>query len=134
MTEYSFDVDIDVRFQDLDTMGHVNNAVYATYFEEARVAYFDHVLDLPLSAVESVLAHLEIDYRRPITAEYGDVSVALRVPELGESSVPMEYEVRTDDGVAATGETVQVVVDEETSSSRPIPDAWREQIRSFEGL
>ena len=134
MNDYSLDVDIDVRFQDLDAMGHVNNAVYATYFEEARVAYFDQVLALSLSEIESVLAHLEIDYRRPVTADDDDVSVALRVPELGRSSVPMEYEVRADGGVAATGETVQVVVDEKTQSSRPIPDAWREQIEAFEGL
>lgn len=133
MTDYSFQTDVDVRFRDLDAMGHVNNAVYATYFEQARVAYFEEVLDVPLRETASVLASLEIDFRRPLEIE-DDVTVALRVPELGESSLPMEYEVRTGETLVATGETVQVAVDSETKSSRPIPDDWREQIKAFEGL
>lgn len=133
MADYSLEVDIDVRFSDIDSMGHVNNAVYATYLEEARVAYFEEVLSESLSAVDSVLAHLELDYRKPVR-HHDDVTVALRVPELGESSVPMEYEVRANGEVAATGETIQVAFDRETESSIPIPEPWREQIRTFEGL
>ncbi|WP_128476147.1 acyl-CoA thioesterase [Halorussus pelagicus] len=133
MSDYSFTHDVDVRYRDLDTMEHVNNAVYANYFEQARVAYFEEVLDVPLREIESVLASLEIDFRRPVEIDH-DVTVAMRVPELGESSMPMEYEVRADGEVAATGETVQVAVDRETKSSRPIPESWREDIRAFEGL
>lgn len=133
MVDYSLEVDIDVRFNDIDSMGHVNNAVYATYLEEARVAYFEEVFSESLWEVDSVLAHLELDYRRPIRLD-DDVTVALRVPELGESSVPMEYEVRADGEVAATGETTQVVYDRETESSKPIPDSWRDQITAFEDL
>jgi len=133
MADYSFTTEVDVRFQDLDAMGHVNNAVYATLLEEARLAYFREVLDVPLHEVESVLASLELDFRRPVQSP-GPVTVAVRVPELGRSSVPMDYEVRTDDAVAAEGHTVQVSVDAETGESRPVPDAWREQIREFEGL
>ncbi|USZ67771.1 acyl-CoA thioesterase [Halorussus salilacus] len=133
MTDYAFEADVDVRFRDLDTMGHVNNAVYATYFEEARVAYFREALDTPLHEVATVLASLEIDFHRPV--ELGDdVTVAIRVPELGDSSLPMEYEVRADGEVAATGRSVQVVVDRESGSSRSIPDEWRERIAAFEGL
>ena len=133
MSDYSFTADVDVRFQDLDMMGHVNNAVYATYFEEARTAYLQEVLGVPLREIDSVLASIEMDFRRPVEAD-DDVTVALRVPEIGNSSLPMEYELRTDDAVAVTGQTVQVIVDRETGSSRRIPDAWRDQIRAYEGL
>ncbi|WP_135852908.1 acyl-CoA thioesterase [Halorussus salinus] len=133
MSDYSFTHDVDVRYRDLDTMGHVNNAVYASYFEQARVAYFDQVLDVPLRDIESVLANLEIDFLRPVEIDH-DVTVAVRVLELGETSLPMAYEVRADGAVAATGETVQVAVDRETKSSKPIPESWREDIRDFEGL
>jgi acyl-CoA thioester hydrolase len=133
MTDYSFVADVDVRFRDIDAMGHVNNAVYATYLEEARTAYFDEVLDASLADVQTVLANVALEFRRPV--ELGDdVTVAVRVPELGRSSIPMEYEVRADGEVAATGEAVQVAVDGETGESRPIPEAWREKIESFEGL
>jgi acyl-CoA thioester hydrolase len=133
MTDYSFVADVDVRFRDIDAMGHVNNAVYATYLEEARTAYFDEVLDASLADVQTVLANVALEFRRPV--ELGDdVTVAVRVPELGRSSIPMEYEVRADGEVAATGEAVQVAVDGETGESRPIPEAGREKIESFEGL
>jgi acyl-CoA thioester hydrolase len=133
MSDYSFTTDVAVRYRDLDTMGHVNNAVYASYFEQARVAYFEEVLDVPLREIETVLANLQIDFRRPVEIDH-DVTVGVRVPEFGNSSLPMEYEVRADGTVAATGETVVVAVDSETTSSRPIPDDWRESIRAFEGL
>jgi acyl-CoA thioester hydrolase len=133
MTDYSFVADVDVRFRDIDAMGHVNNAVYATYLEEARTAYFDEVLDASLADVQTVLANVALEFRRPV--ELGDdVTVAVRVPELGRSSIPMEYEVRADGEVAATGEAVQVAVDGETGESRPIPEAGREKIEPFEGL
>ncbi|WP_134669825.1 acyl-CoA thioesterase [Halorussus marinus] len=133
MTDYSFETQIDVRFRDLDAMGHVNNAVYATYMEEARTAYFAAVVDRNLSETPSVLANLELQFRQSVTLG-DDLTVAVRVPELGESSIPMEYEMRVDGEVAATGEAVQVVIDPDTESSRPIPEEWREKIEAYEGL
>ncbi|WP_135830390.1 acyl-CoA thioesterase [Halorussus halobius] len=133
MADYSFTTEVDVRFQDLDAMGHVNNAVYATLVEEARVAYFREVLDVPLDEFGSVLATLELEFHRPIRST-DPVTVAARVPELGSSSLRMDYEVRDDDTVAAEGHSVQVAVDADTGESRSIPDAWRERIAEFEGL
>ena len=126
---YEYETSIDVRLRDVDFTGHVNNAVYATYLEEAREAYFRDVVGVSLTDVGTVLANLEIDYSRPIEAD-SDVTIALRVPELGTSSLPIEYEVRTDGNRAATARTVQVLVDEETGDSRPIPVEWRTRIES----
>ena len=125
--DYDYEMAADVRLRDIDFMGHVNNAVYATYLEEAREAYFRDVVGVSLTDVGTVLATLEIDYARPIEAE-SDVTIALRVPELGTSSLPMEYEIRTDGDRAATARTVQVLVDRETGDSRPIPAEWRTRI------
>ncbi|NHN49886.1 acyl-CoA thioesterase [Halostella sp. JP-L12] len=133
MDEFSYATDVNVRVRDIDFMGHVNNAVYATYLEVARTSYFEDVLDVPLTDIDSVLAHLEIDYRRPITAK-DDVTVALRVPRIGESSLPMEYEIRAGEEVAATAQTVQVTVDRGTGETRPISDRVRASIAEFEGL
>lgn len=108
-------------------MGHVNNAVYASYLEQARAEYFQSVLGTPLDEIPTVLVHLEIDYRRPIAL--GDtVTVAMCVTDLGESSLGMEYELCAEGDVAATAETVQVVIDFETERSVSIPDEWRESI------
>jgi len=71
----TYTTDIDVRFRDIDAMGHVNNAVYATYIEQARTEYFRDVLDADLSALATVLASLSIDFRRPVELTDGTVSV-----------------------------------------------------------
>lgn len=133
MTDYTYTVDLEVRFRDLDPMGHVNNALYATYLEQARAHYFDEIVGTSLPEAPTVLAHLEIDYRHEINLE-DTATVSMRVPRLGESSIPMEYEIRAGDDVAATAETVQVVFDWDTRDSRSIPSEWRRNIESFEGL
>lgn len=126
-----YEREIQVRFRDLDPMNHVNNAVYATYLEQARAGYYRDVVGEPLETIDTVLARLEIDFRRPITAD-DDVVVAIERPTLGTSSVTMEYEVRAVDGdderVAATATTVQVLVDDETGESRQLPEEWRRRI------
>ncbi|ELY42443.1 acyl-CoA thioesterase [Natronorubrum sulfidifaciens] len=120
-------VAIDVRLRDIDFMGHVNNATYATYLEQARQAYFEDVVGVSLVDVGTVLANMEIDYISPIEAD-ADVTVALRATEIGTSSLPMEYEIRADGERAATARTVQVLVDQEAGNSVPIPDDWRARI------
>ncbi|MFC7229652.1 acyl-CoA thioesterase [Salinirubellus salinus] len=129
-TEYEFETEFRVRFRDIDAMGHVNNAVYATYLEQARADYFREVVGESLSEVGSVLASIAIEFRAPVEGD-DVVTVALTIPELGTASIPMHYEIRREDGtVAATAETVQVVYDREAGESKPIPDAWREAIES----
>lgn len=135
MESFRFDVELPVRYRDLDTLGHVNNAVYGTYLEQARIRYFDRVLTEPFEEREMVLAHLDVDFRQPVELEDGSVRVACRVTEMGESSIRMAYEVYAGEGgesaePAATAESVQVAWDGE--GSRPLPDDWRGRIRGFE--
>jgi acyl-CoA thioester hydrolase len=84
--EFAYTTTLPVRYRDTDTMGHVNNAVYVTYFEQARIDYFDAVLDIPLEEREMVLANLELDYRRSVTTDDEYVTVAVRT---GRDSVPL---------------------------------------------
>ncbi len=129
--EFRFDVDLPVRYRDLDTLSHVNNAVYATYLEYARIAYVEHVLDQDVDGGGMVLANVEIDFRRPVTFEDGSVRVECGVLEVGESSFRMGYRVFGDASApAATAESVQVAWDGE--ASRPVPEAWRDAFRSYE--
>lgn len=131
MADDAYEVDVTVRFRDIDAMGHVNNAVYATYLEHARASFFRDVVGASLVDADTVLAHLSLDYEAPIDLDDGAVAVSLVVPRLGTSSIPMAYELRTADGVAATAESVQVVVDRETGAARPIPDDWRAAIEPY---
>ncbi|WP_440765196.1 acyl-CoA thioesterase [Natronorubrum sp. DTA7] len=126
-TDYECEIGIDVRLRDLDFMGHVNNAIYATFLEEAREAYFEDIFGVSLTDVGTVIASLTIDYVRPIESD-AEVTVAVGASELGTSSLTMAYEIRADGEPAATARTVQVLVDRETGQSEPIPDAWRRRI------
>lgn len=81
--------EIRVRFRDLDPLNHVNNAVFNTYFEEARVQFIDEIPEFK-SSVQSgfsfVLVHLELDYIKPILL--GDtILVGSSVHEFGNSSI-----------------------------------------------
>jgi acyl-CoA thioester hydrolase len=132
MTEFNYETEIDVRFRDLDVMGHVNNAVYATYLEQARIEYIEDVVQEPVMDTGAVIADLHLDFEQSV--EYSDsVTVAVQAGELGTSSIPLEYEIRVDDAVAATGETLMVTFDQEAGKPTPMPESWRERIEAHEG-
>ncbi|AFK19516.1 acyl-CoA thioesterase [Haloferax mediterranei ATCC 33500] len=122
----SFVTEVEVRFRDHDSFGHVNNAVYATYCEQARVGYFEKVMGVPLSDPHIVVAHLELDYRAPIEG-VGTAEVKVEAGEIGGKSFPLYYEISYEGEVVATGETVQVAMDEAGRPTR-VPDSWREAI------
>jgi len=126
-----FDEELPVRYRDLDTLGNVDDAVYATYLEQARIRYVDHLLGPVVTDDGIMLANLEIDFQRPVPLDAGSVRVECGVLEVGESSFRMGYRVYGDgDSPAATGESVQVAWDGD--SSRPLPAEWREAVRAFE--
>lgn len=137
---FEFTTSVDVRYNDIDSYGHVNNAIFGTYVEEGRIDYLEAVVggdsaDITGAGDETgmVVANLQLDFERPISL--GDeVTVGVRVPRLGKSSFPFEYEIRSNGEVAATGETTMVAYDRASASSCPIPDSWRETISEFEGL
>lgn len=131
MTEFT--TDVQVRFRDVDAYGHVNNAVYVTYLEQARVEYLRSLFGVGIGDLGIVLASLSIEYRQPVT-DADVVEVAIDVPELGRSSIPMEYEIRTDDGVVVVAESVQVAYDFEADSSMPLPEERREAIAAYHGI
>jgi|FaiFalFF_MnMetaG_3_1042247.scaffolds.fasta_scaffold02774_2 acyl-CoA thioester hydrolase len=127
-------IDVEVRFRDCDPMGHVNNAVYLTYLEEARKRYWREVLGIAdYRQVDFILARAEIDFRAP--AFPGQVlRVWIRAGELRRSSFDFHYEIRdaATDALVAEARTVQVMYDYARQRPKPIPDAVRDRIRAFE--
>jgi acyl-CoA thioester hydrolase len=114
-----------VRFNDLDGMGHVNNAVFMTYMESARLAYFKS-LGLGRNPLEGmILARAEVDFRSAI--ELGEeVEVGTRTGRIGTKSFELEQEVRADGRLTAEGRFVIVAYDYEAGRSREVPTKWRE--------
>lgn len=119
-----------VRFRDLDGMGHVNNAVFSTYLEQARLAWFSQerfgaVDELPLGDV--ILARTEIDFRSPVQA--GEtVEVAVRPARVGTKSFELAYELRAAGRLVAEAKSVLVGYDYRRGESTPIPDRWKRRL------
>ena len=129
----AYTTEIDVRFRDIDAMGHVNNAVYATYVEQARTRFFRDVLDLDISGASTVLASLSIDFRRPIELDDDAVAVSVEIADLGRSSVTMDHGICVDGDVVAKAEATLVSLDP-SGDPAPIPEKHRSAIESFHGL
>ena len=130
----AFTHEVAVRYRDLDSYGHVNNVVYGTYCEEARVAYLREVLDVDdPDDLSMVVAALEIDFRSSVS-ELTTVDVDVAVTRLGESSFTTAYELAQDGAVVAEAETTQVYVDPVTRETRSLPESWRERLAEFEGI
>jgi acyl-CoA thioester hydrolase len=123
---------IEIRWSDLDVYGHVNNAIYLTYLEEARDEWLGGSLGDPGQVWNWVLVHVEIDYRREL-ALADDIAVATcRLDRIGTSSITTREEVRTVDGaVAAEATAVLVARDRESGRSRSLTTAER---AAFEGV
>lgn len=122
-----------VIFRDIDTFGHVNNAVYLTYFEWARTSMW---LELAggsrASDVGFIVVRAEVDFIQQISLEPIDIRV--RIGEMRSTSFDTLYEIRTQNGqqLAATGKVVVVLFDWKTQKKTPITDELRRKVRMFQ--
>jgi acyl-CoA thioester hydrolase len=136
MPEFKFYHPIEVRYNDLDPQGHVNNAAYMVYLEQARARYLQHLglwdgisfLDLGI-----ILAEARITYRAPVF--FGQaVRVGVNVTYIGNKSLEMHY--RLEDGQSgkelAHGSTVLVTYDYREGKTVPVPETWKQAIQAFE--
>jgi acyl-CoA thioester hydrolase len=123
----------EVAFRDLDGLGVVNNAVYLTYIETARLGYMVEVLGIrSLDEIGVIVAKVDIDFRSPARL-LETLDVAARVARLGTRSLHMEHEVRGADGrLVAQAATVLVSFDYAERVPIPVPGEWRERIETYE--
>ena len=137
LADFTFFHPITVRFADLDPQGHVNNAVYLTYLESARLGYYEKVgiwqREVGMKT-GMVVAHIDIDYLAPIF--FGqDIQVGVKLARLGQKSFTLVFVIETVPGEVplARGTSVMVTFDSTTGKSIPIPPDWREKLVYFEG-
>lgn len=137
MSDFKFHHPIEVRYSDLDPQGHVNNARFLTYFEQARVSYLIHLglfsKDQSFLDVGIIIADAKITFLDPI--QFGqDVRVGVRVSRIGNKSMSMEYQMVDGEGEKelATGSTTLVAFDYHEHKTITVPDEWRKKIHQFE--
>jgi acyl-CoA thioester hydrolase len=123
-----------VRWDDLDAMGHVNNAIYLTYAQEARFEWSfrqHHARGERPGILEMVVARAEVDFLAPIFEGGVFIDVTLWVDRIGTSSFGMVYEIKNGDTLLARVKTVQVAVDETVAKSRPLDEGERKFLESY---
>ena len=121
LADYPHRVNDIIRFGDLDAEGHVNNAVFATYFESGRVALFrDPDLGIGVANATYVLVRQEIDFLRELHWP-GDVVIGTALAELGRSSFTVVQGVFAGNACAAAGRATLVMLDTATRRPRPLP-------------
>ena len=117
-------IPVQLRWRDMDMLGHLNQSVYHELLEEGRAALIWELLrrvGTDHTHVAYVLAHVDLDYHAEVRKDHGQVEVILRVGKVGNSSFRLLHEVRLPDGtVAASGETVMVAWDPRTRAKRPL--------------
>ena len=123
-----------VRWDDLDGFGHVNNASYLTYIQEARANftwYSRKEAGLEPVFSDMVVGRAEVDFIVPIYEGGFDLAVAIWVAKIGNSSFDLVYELSSPLGLHARGRTVQVAVSMETKKSRPLTQEEREFLTGY---
>jgi len=127
---------LQVRFRDIDAFGHVNNAVFFSYVEQARIRYLLDVLhpDMGFDRLPLILARVELDYRSPLM--FGEeVTVETRVDRVGRTSFAMGHRMTATPDERTVGDvrTVLVTYDYAVARPMPVPDGWRERFATHEG-
>lgn len=131
MTVFSYTISQEIRFADLDAYGHVNNALYFTYLENARVRLFEehfgHFLDNELLFV---VARAECDYHKPIGL-HDRLQITLETSLVKHSSFEFHYRLHDGGGqIFATARTLMVCFDPRSGKPVVLPDQIREFFRS----
>lgn len=125
-----FSCKIEVRFNDFDGMGHVNNAVFLTYLEIARINYMKKILEVDGSYFEDrkfnfILAHVSIDYKKPIEVQH--ITAQIWLSKISKSSFEFSYKLVDDENKSlyALANSIQVCYDYKLKKTTLIPDELR---------
>lgn len=138
--EYPFKhrLPVQIRFNDIDLLGHVNNAVYSEFFDLGKTRYFRQLMGddgFDYNAISLVIVHIDMDFCAPTFIEDA-VEVLTAVTHIGEKSLVVEQRIVSagnDDDVKCISRTVLAGYDHRTRTSAPITDDWRRRISTFEG-
>jgi len=130
--DFPAQVDVQLRFRDLDMLGHVNNAVYLSWMELGRMAFSDKAWpDIDWKKEGFILAHVSIDYLEPVYLT-DKVKVYMRVGKVGTKSLNLDCVITKKDGkgerFAAKGLNIIVAFDYVQNRSMALPESWLKAI------
>ena len=126
---------IQIRFNDIDALGHINNNIYLSFFDLGKADYFDKMRGSAVSWTEGaiVIAHLEMDFLEP-TFYKEKIEVESKVIKIGDKSGEFlqQLKSKTTGAVKCICKTVFVYIDAASQKPTSVPYVWREAIEKFE--
>ena len=133
---YKHSIPVQLRFNDTDALGHVNNSVYLSFYDLGKTDYFNTIrgLEIKQRDVDVVIAHIDVDFIAPVFLN-DHIAVQTRVSAIGNKSFSLKQRIVDQE----TGEekcvchTVMVGFDFETNTAKPISKEWRDAIELYEG-
>ncbi len=122
-----------MRFADMDVLGHINNVAICVYLESARVAYFEAArLRQERPGLSTVVAHLAVTFVDELTFP-GTAQIGTRLTRLGRASFAYRQGVFKDGRCAATADTVSVLFDLDERRSTPLTEGQRRRLQEVGG-
>ncbi len=138
MSEPRFFHPIEVRYADIDAQGHLNNAKYLTYYEQARIHYFEE-LGLFSKAqsfmdIGTIVADIHIRYLAPVYLGAA-IQVGVRTAAIGNKSLTLQETIVDGESgqVYADGTVILVSYDYRSHQTIPVPATWRQKITEYDG-
>ncbi len=133
--EFKHRVPLQIRFNDIDLFGHLNNSVYVQFMDMGKLAYFKQFMDggFEHEATVPVVANINVTFYAPTLID-DRISVLTAVASMSNSSLVLEQRIVDAAGaVKCTATTIMVNIDRRTGSSAPVSDRWRKALSDFEG-
>ncbi len=134
MNQFNHQVDIQVRFNDVDMLGHVSNTVYPSFYDCGKQKYIESILgNLQWGELSIVGASTKIDHLKPILM-HTEIAVQTRIAKVGNKSITFEQRIinKENNDVLSTCTAVVVCYKPLQRESVSVPDGWREKIETFE--
>lgn len=128
---------IQIRFNDIDALGHINNNLYFSYFDLGKAEYFENLKASYVSWTEGiiVIARIEVDFITPVFYKE-QITVDTKITRIGNKSATCLQQIRNSltNEIKCRCTSVIVAYDPKTMSGMPIPEIWRNGMSEFEGV
>lgn len=130
-------LNIQIRFSDIDAIGHINNNIYFSYFDLGKAHYFENLKSSYVSWTDGliVVAHLEVDFIAPVFYKES-IAVESKIIKVGNKSAVFLQQIRNilTDEIKCRCTSVIVAFNPTTNKGMVIPDIWKRGMSEFEGV
>lgn len=138
-TKFNFSLPLQIRWNDLDPLGHVNNAIYVTYFEIVRGHFMLHACPgWDWQKDMFLIGNVNVNFHHELKLTAANPTVSIRTSKIGNKSFVLDYAISSQNGdemlIHATGQTTQIMLDLKTRTTIIIPEWVRQSLAAFDGL